>query len=513
MFRTPIETANKSSTHVPFLSARKSYFLAFLSGLAAALGHAPFGLWPVAILGFVLLIWLVSHHPSPFRTAWAGGVGYFATTMHWIVEPFLVDIATHGWIAPFALVLLAGGLALFWGAAGWLACRYLTTPRRRALGFAALLTVADLTRGYIFTGFPWGLPAYIWADTPLRAATAFTGSYGLTFLTLIAAALPLATARRWVGATFGVLLVAGLYGLGSWHIATNTHDRGVLGQVRLVQPNVPQHEKWVPELVTDHLNRLRDLSQGAVGAGNAMVVWPEAAIVFPLHRAKTLLSSGFPFAGVPMITGINRQSAIGGWHNSMVVIDPDGTVQDAYDKVHLVPFGEYIPFKLELIRAMAASAGFGFTPGEAVHLIDTPLGRALPLICYEGIFPRQLFRAEARADYLLMITNDAWFGTFSGPYQHLDQARFRAAEQGLSMVRVANTGISAVIDPLGAIDPGASMPLGVQGALDLPVPKALKTTIYAQSGNLPLVVILLTTFAALILAERRNAIAKGRTTS
>ena len=487
--------------------------LALIVGVAAALGHAPFGLWPLALIGLLGLVWLVSHQPRPFRTAWAGAVGYFGTTMHWIVEPFLVDIATHGWIAPFALILLAGGLALFWGSAAWLACRFLSTPGRRALGFTVFLTIAELIRGYIFTGFPWGLPAYVWADTPLRAATAFTGSYGLTFLTMVAAALPFALRRKWLGTALAALVLVSLYGLGTWHIAANGQDRGSLGQARLVQPNVPQHEKWVPEKVTDHLNRLRDLSQGAGGAGNAMVVWPEAAVVYPLNRAQTLLSSGFPFAGAPLVTGINRQSADGGWHNSMVVIDPEGAVQDAYDKVHLVPFGEYIPFKLEIIRAMAASAGFGFTPGEKVHLIDTPLGRALPLICYEGIFPRQLFRADARADYLLMITNDAWFGTFSGPYQHLDQARFRAAEQGLSMIRVANTGISAVIDPLGRIASGASMPLGVQGALDLPVPKALKTTLYAQSGKTPLIVILLTTLAGLILAERRNAIANGRTTS
>ena len=492
------------------MTSRTKLVLSFATGLAAASGHAPFGLWPLAIVGFSGLIWLVARADRPGRTAWVAGAGYFGLSMHWIVEPFLVDIATHGWMAPFALLFLATGLALFWGGAAWVAGRFFAEPGTRGLAFACLLALAEMLRGHIFTGFPWALPGYIWAETPLRAATAWTGSYGLSALTLFACACLVHPARL-RGVVLGAGLLGALFLAGALRMGTPLPSES-LGQVRLVQPNVPQNEKWVPEKVPEHFRRFRQLSQGAKEADNAMVVWPEAAIVYPLDRAETFLSAGYASAGVPVVTGINRRSNEGGWHNSMVVAGHLGEVSDVYDKVHLVPFGEYIPFQIEFIRAMAASSGFGFTPGAAVHTIDTPLGRALPLICYEGIFPGQLFRAKDRADYLLLITNDAWFGTFSGPYQHLDQARFRAAEQGLSLVRVANTGISTVIDPLGRIAPGQSIPLGRTGHLDSPVRKGA-ITFYARTGDWPWPVILLLTLTGLILTERRNAIANRRTTS
>ena len=496
-------------------SFRRGLAAALLGGVAA-LGHAPFGFWYLALPALAALIWLVadaaqsSGRVGSGWTAWFAGVGYFGISMHWIVEPFLVDVATHGWLAPLALVCLAGGLALFWACAGWLSVRFASTRGMRAIAFAVLLGIFEVLRGHIFTGFPWAMVAYIWADTPLRAATAYTGSYGLSVLTFVGVALP-ATLGRYRGGVGAALVFIALYALGAVHMSGGVQTAESLGQVRLVQPNVPQNEKWVPEKVPEHFSRFRALSQDAKEAGNAMVVWPEAAIVYPLERAGTFLSAGYAFAGVPVVTGINRRGENDGWHNSLVVVGPNGSVNDAYDKVHLVPFGEYIPFKLEFIRAMAASSGFGFTPGNEVHLIDTPLGRALPLICYEGIFPGQIGKADARADYLLLITNDAWFGTFSGPYQHLDQARFRAAEQGLSLVRVANTGISAVIDPFGNID--ESLDLGTTGFSDQAVPRGLPFTLYARTGDLPVVIILLLGMAALLIAKSRNTIANRSTTS
>ena len=248
-----------------------------------------------------------------------------------------------------------------------------------------------------------------------------------------------------------------------------------------------------------------------------MVIWPEVAIVYPLDRAAEALSAGMEAVGegaspeTRLVTGVNRRDGEGNWFNALAVLGPGARLEETYDKVHLVPFGEYIPFRIEFLRAMAATAGFGFTPGETVRTIDTPLGRALPLICYEGIFPGHVFRAGERPDYLLQLTNDAWFGTFSGPYQHLDQARFRAAEQGVSLVRAANTGVSVVIDPFGNLS--EQLVLGTAGALDQPVPGPREATIYSRTGDFPLVVILFLTLVALISANRRNAIANGRTTS
>mgnify|MGYP001817286512 CR=1 FL=1 len=236
--------------------------LSFVAGLLAALGHAPFGLWPVSLAGFALMMWCVAgalpRTPGYFETreggrrrsawvAWVGGVGYFALSLSWIVEPFLVDVARHGWMAPFALVFMAGGLALFWALAGWIA-------GGRLLIFVVALAAAEMLRGHVFTGFPWALPAYIWADTPVRMIASLVGPYGLSVITLFLAALPVLLRGRqsprplWQGTGILVLFLAlaGLQGYG-FLLKASPQSSYDLGTVRLVQPNAPQDEKWDPE--------------------------------------------------------------------------------------------------------------------------------------------------------------------------------------------------------------------------------------------------------------------------
>jgi len=495
----------------------RSYALAVLAGAIAALGHAPFGLWPAGLFGFFGLLWLGTRPAARAGLiAWLGGLGYFGVSMHWIVEPFLVDIATHGWMAPFALIFLAAGLSLFWAMAGVAGRRLATGAGSGAFAFVVTLSLAELLRGHVFTGFPWALPAYIWADTPLIGATAFTGSYGLSFLTLLGAALPLIMSRVYLGLLAAGALFLGLM-LPAWfHTTKFEATLAEIGTVRLIQPNVPQSEKWDAAKVPDHIRRLVGLTRSSPNADVDMVVWPEVAVVYPLDAAGDVLlaaqqaTSQGASEKARLITGINRRDDQGNWFNSLVVLGPDGAREDIYDKVHLVPFGEYIPLKIDFIRALAASSGFGFTAGEKLRLVDTPLGRALPLICYEGIFPGHLLAVKERPDYLLQITNDAWFGTFSGPYQHLDQARFRAAEQGLSMVRVANTGVSTVIDPLGRVQDTLS--LGTNGMIDQTVYRGFSATFYARTGDLPIVFVTVFCLAVLIFLKRRNIIAKRPTT-
>ena len=479
---------------------RGAGWVALLSGALAALGHAPFNLWPLALLGFAGLAWTVSGARRPWLAGWLGGVGYFATALHWIVQPFLVDIARHGWMAPFALVFLAAGLALFWGAAGWVAGR----TRLPALGWALALSLAELARGYVLTGFPWALPAYIWTETPVRLTAAAVGPFGLTALTLVLTALPFAATRGWMAATGSAALLAVLpvWGL----TEQNKVAASDLGTVRLVQPNAPQHQKWDPMLARVFVDRAIEFTAAPkTEFPPSLIVWPETAIPYVLDQAGPVLTLAAEAGeGIPVLTGLNRREGED-WFNSSVLIDGQGRVLATYDKVHLAPFGEYIPFKIDFIRALAASTGYGFTPGAAVHLIDTPLGRALPLICYEAVFPQQIHAAPERPDYLLQITNDAWFGTFSGPYQHLQQARFRAAEQGLPMIRVANTGISAVIDANGRLV--RSLPLGEAGYLDVTLPGAKDPTFYSRTGDIPVALFLALALLALIWGGMRNAIA------
>lgn len=454
------------------------------------------------------MIWAVSVAPTPrraFRNGWLAGAAYFSITMHWIVEPFLVDAATHGWMAPGALILLAGGLALFWGLAGWMARWLSASLVTTALSFALCLTAAELVRGHVLTGFPWAMPAYIWADTPVRTAVAFTGSYGLTALTLVAAACLAIAKRHLWGPVAAVALFGGLFFAGQARLNDGTPNEA-LGRVGLVHPNIPQSEKWVRDKVPGHIDRLLDLTGESTADPPNLIVWPEVAVVYPLDSAGgTLAAASEAAGGTSVMLGINRREGED-WYNSMVQIGATGQVGEVYDKVHLVPFGEYIPFRLGILRAMAATTSNGFSSGERVRLLETPLGRALPLICYEGIFPGHAFRAGERADYILLITNDAWFGTFAGPFQHFDQARFRAAEHGLPVVRAANAGLSGVIDRFGNVE-------DTLGLTDVGyTAHAVRTgpsTLYARTGDLPLISVLVLIGAVLLRVKRRKAIAKG----
>ncbi|MCK0096491.1 apolipoprotein N-acyltransferase [Yoonia sp. F2084L] len=477
--------------------------LGFL-GVIAGLGQAPFDLWPATVLalGAFFVIYPVSAMPrqAAFH-AWAFGFGYFAFSLRWIVEPFLVDIARHGWMAPFALFLMGAGGALFWGLAGWFAARL---APRSVIFFGLLLVGAEVLRSLILTGFPWALLGHIWVSTGLAQAAAFGGPHLLTLITVLSgwAIAWLVRRDQIIGLVTLGLLVALAFVL---RPGPPLDPRADLPVVRLVQPNAPQHQKWDPAYRDVFLNRLLQLS----GEGDVpdLVVWPETAIAYLLNHIDDDLSLLAGAArGAPLVFGIQRRDAEARAYNSLVVMGPDGMAQSIYDKRHLVPFGEYMPGARLLgqvgATGLARNLGIGFTPGTTPGPIDLPgIGAAVPLICYEGIFAEEITYGGDRPRLLLLITNDAWFGKAAGPHQHLAQARLRAIEHGLPMVRVANTGISAMIDAKGRIT--ASLPLGRDGAIDVPLPPVGAATFYSRWGDAPLIVsLLLLTFGRYLLTRR-----------
>lgn len=486
------------------LSPRRRLMLAGLGGAVAALGQAPLNAWPLTILGIALIHACALCDPGPRRSAltwWIGGTGYFAVALSWIVEPFLVDIARHGWMAPFALVFMATGMALFWGLAGFVA--RLAAPDGRRLGVATVLalTLAGALRGVIFTGFPWALPGHALIASPTLHLAQFGGAIVLSLIVLgLAVSLPAVLARPLPRAGHWALALALPVALGSLVQAPETATEG-RPIVRLVQPNVPQDEKWDREKAQGHFTNILDLTS-ADGTPD-VVVWPETAMPAWLEDVPHLMPVISSAAGAkPVIFGVNRGEELR-VYNSLVLLEGEGEITEVYDKHHLVPFGEYVPFGDLLgrigISGLAARQGYGFSAGPGPRVIDVPgLGRALPLICYEGVFPRDL-RTEDRPEFLLLITNDAWFGTVSGPYQHLAQARLRAVEQGLPMIRVANTGISAMIDPGGRLH--GEMALGTGGFRDVALPAPRPATPYAIGGDLPLVSLLILVLAALGVAN------------
>lgn len=470
-----------------------------LAGAAAALGQAPFGLWPATVLGLALGAWLVGRAGS-WRLAtgrgWALGAGFFAVTLIWIVQPFMVDPWRHGWMAPFALVLMAGGLALFWGAASGLSHRF------GRWSWPVFMSAGELLRGWLFTGFPWGEPGLVWVDTPVAQGAALVGAAGLTFLTFL---LATALATRHLAAGLAVVALVLAWLGGSLRPMAVAQTDTVL---RLVQPNAAQHLKWDPEQAPKFVERQIALSAAPADRAPDLVIWPETAVPYLLRHADPVLKRAAAAAGAPVVLGIQRAEA-GRYYNSMAVIGADGVLSDVYDKAHLVPFGEYIPGGNVLARvgitAFASQRGYGYSPGPGARLLDLgSAGMALPLICYEAIFARDLRAAPERAGWILQITNDAWFGTFSGPQQHLAQARMRAIEMGLPFVRAANTGISAVIAPDGRVV--ASLGLGRAGHIDAALPAAWPETPYARWGNLPLTLMLLCGGLGLILLRRRRIV-------
>jgi apolipoprotein N-acyltransferase len=492
---------------------------------------APFNLWPVLCLTLPVLVWLVdtSLAAAPRRPAahaatitWWFAFGYFAPGLFWIGEAFLVEAEKFAALLPFAVTLMPAGLALFWAAAAAVASLAWRPGFARVLALALALAAAEWLRGHVLTGFPWNVLGYaLTAPDALMQSASVLGIYGLTLLTVPLLASPLvlwqdarsgtasSSAPAAAAVTALVFLVA-MFAWGTLRLSTPTTSAEPAVKLRIVQPSIPQREKWKPELQRRNFERHLQLTgQSPAGAidgaiGRSLVVWPEAALPFrPLEVPEALAAIGTVVpAGAHLATGIIRveqPTAPGARRralNSLSVHAPgDGRAVAVYDKIHLVPFGEYLPFQstLEAIGLEQLSrmrGGFDAGPDPRPMLRVPGLPAMLPLICYEAIFPAAVVQGPERPKALLNVTNDGWFGNTTGPRQHLHQSRVRAVEEGLPLIRAANNGISAVIDAHGRIT--ARLGLDVVGTLDADLPAPIDPPVYARLGDW--------TFAAMLLA-------------
>ena len=514
--------------------ARHRAWIAIAAGAASALGQAPIHLWPILFLTVPPLVWLIDGAPAQrwrgawvcALTGWCFGLGYFVAGLYWMGYAFLVDAETFAWLLPVAVIGLPAVLAIFTAVS--FACARLLWVRgaARILAFAVALTGAEWLRGHVLTGLPWNAFGYALAS-PLELAQAASavGIWGLTFIAVAVFASPATLTddraegvRRWlpVLCALAALITLALFGSLRLSRMPTTLVEGVA--LRIMQPNLQQDSKF------NYSAKAQVMSQYIALSGRPSnlrphglrdvthLIWPESAFPFYLTTepdALAQIASLLP-EGTVLITGADRVGAPpagaagSDTHTSIYVIDHHGSVLALYDKVHLVPFGEYLPFQNLLERLglqQLTKVTGGLIAGERRQLLALPRAPpALPLLCYEAIFPQEAAtRGGERAGWLLNLTNDGWFGISSGPYQHLVQARMRAIEQGLPLVRAANTGISAVIDPLGRVI--GSLPLGAEGVLDAPLPQALAPTIYARFGD-GLAGLLMA--AALIIVLRRR---------
>ncbi|MEO0681634.1 MAG: apolipoprotein N-acyltransferase [Pseudomonadota bacterium] len=534
----------------PALSRRARLAAAFACGLALTAAQPPVFAWPLVFVAYpalAALLWRVDAKRA-FWTGWAAGFGFFLSGLYWIAEAFFVDAARHGWMAPFAVSFMAAGLALFWGAAAWAARASGARGLLGVLALATAWTAAEYARAHVLTGFPWALPSYAFADTDIVQLSAHVGPHGLGFGLIALACAPawpwlghIGTSRSRVKSTLKTLALYPAFFVAQFVVlfvvefmayftpydpdnrfqtlAAPTDADGGRLVVRVVQPNAAQDEKWDPDMMPVFFDRLIELSRPPWGSDVDVVVWPETAVPQLLGRepevraaiAASAQDVGPGAPGTTVLVGARRyiQTESGpSWRNSLFALGPGGEAIDVYDKHHLVPFGEYLPLhgllsRLDLGLFVGETGGFDGGPGPTVMRLPG-LPPVAPQICYETIFPHQMPPLADRPDWIVQVTNDAWFGASAGPWQHFHQARMRAIEQGLPVIRSANTGISAIIDARGRVV--ASVPLLTAGAVQAPLPRALPPTLYARHGDRPFLAALLLSFI-LIAALRRRAAA------
>jgi apolipoprotein N-acyltransferase len=522
----------RSGNWIMGLTGWRRVGFAFVCGTVSALGFAPVEFFPALLLGFAALLLLLDgadNAPHRLRAAfasgWGFGFGQFLVGWHWIGYAFLVDPSAHLWQMPFALVILTGGLALYIGIACALALYFWQDGPARFLVFAVFYASAEWLRGHLLTGFPWNLQAYGWgASLAILQCMSVIGAYGLSFLTILFGASLAGSTKPggWKAPAILLALFVALWGFGAARLAANPTQDVAGVSLRIVQPDIPQREKDRAEFYSRNWQRLLDLSAAPpnAGLGNPThIIWPEAApppLMF--DRSPSALDE------ITLLTGSRRTLLTGAtraqrsadnisYYNSLFIFGP-GAAPIVYDKFHLVPFGEYVPFAniLNHIGITKLTDGQeGFTSGDGPHTYKLSGAPAVtPLICYEIIFPGAVTPNQSgghqngddqRPGWFVNVTDDSWFGPWAGPYQHLLIARARAIEEALPVARAANTGISAVIDPFGRIT--AQLALGKIGVLDARLPKAAAPSTYARFGDLGFLLLLITAIALAFILGRK----------
>ncbi len=496
--------------------------LALLLGGISVAALPPYYILPVVFLCFGGLLLLLCFNPAPqtaFAIGYWFGFGHFGIGFSWAANALLVDSQTYGWLYPVC-ILSAGAFFGLFTALPALLTAWFRTPISKLFALAGLWTASEWLRSFVLTGFPWNLLGSALTFRPEYFQTvSIWGTYGLTLVLLLwsmAPALfffPGSKYCRPVAA--GLLIALPVFVAGFGYARINILNPGFVRPgitVRMVQPNIPQGIKWDNAAIEDNFAKHIRLGS-APGLENVdFVIWGETASPFPLdmdtrHRQQILES--VPPQGYLLTGQVRVQTSPYGRllpYNSMMIIDKQGEIVDYYDKAHLVPFGEYIPLRRYLpdwIKPITNTVS-NFEPGPGPRTLN--IGNYPPfgvLICYEIIFPAQITDRTERPQWLINLTNDAWYGDSAGPRQHLIAARLRAAEEGLTIVRVAGSGISAAIDPLGRIL--GQIPLNRSAILDVTLPGKLSTiTFYGNYGNfVPIFLMLLNIMLAIYLSLRK----------
>lgn len=496
---------------------RRALVLVFLGALAA-LALPPVHALPLLFVTFMPLFWTIEATARARGAFWAGfwfALGHYTVGFYWIAHSMLLDPVRFGWMIPFAVCGLAALIGLFVGAACAAARAWPWPGASRVIVLAVAWVIGEWLRSWVMSGFPWNLIGYSWAVIdPMMQPAAIFGAYGVGFLTVLVATMPATLAgpdRRIAPTILAMVLLAIATGYGVVRLAGA--DSATVPDVllRIVQPAIAQTLKNDPAARQASFERHRALTLETPGFDRVTdVLWPESSIPYLIERSPEVgvyLGPAVPPGGL-LIAGAVRAEPTDGplerIYNSLAAIDGDGVRIATADKFHLVPFGEYVPLRdLFPFLDKLTPGGLDFTPGPGPVTIRLPgLPPVSPLICYEVIFAGDVVDPDDRPGWLLNLTNDGWFGVSSGPYQHFVTARFRAVEEGLPLVRAANTGISGVVDGWGRIVTRTR--LGEVAVIDVGLPVALSPTPYARWGNFPVALLLLAALGIARCAARRR---------
>ncbi|MEI8320709.1 MAG: apolipoprotein N-acyltransferase [Alphaproteobacteria bacterium] len=461
---------------------RHPYLSSFINGL---MGGAIFsGSIFDFIFSSVAIVWFLKNnetHQNPLLCTFLFLWAFFMMPLYWIPSALFVEIESFWWLVPFCFAGIPAALAAIYTVVSFLVPWRRRSPVLKLFLFAVFWVVAEFVSSFIFTGFPWALIGYSWDSLPMLQFASVGSVYGVSFFSILVLGAPYLWLQNYRSPWPWVILAlwGGIYSWGYYRLEKNpTQFTGV--SVRLVQPNIPQVFKWEYGLQESNLRKILNLVERPAAQPIQVVIWPEAAFGFDLEKDSHFcfkVAASLP-SGSTLVTGAMRYAGRQGF-NSVFALSSGGDILATYDKHHLVPFGEYIPLRryLEMVfpknhlRIITAGLGdFAEGPGPRTLAINN-IPPFSPLICYEVVFPGQVVDPTHKPDWLLSVTNDAWFGDTAGPRQHLKIAQVRAIEESIPLIRVANTGISAIIDPCGRLI--KTLPLNTTGVLDGYLPRGL----------------------------------------
>lgn len=508
-----MEKINASLISLSALTGKKRYFMLFLLGMTVTFSLAPFYIFPILFISFTGLFGLLSYcktSKQAFITGWWFGFGYYVTSIYWMAFSLLTEADKFWWMVPFAVFGLSAMLAVYIAVASLISHRSNSSPLGKVIIFATVWVIGELARSYFITfvtlyGFPWNLLGYSWLfSLGMAQMAAYIGTFSLSLLTIIICATPLfiLTCKKEHRKRYAaILLIIPLcWAVGTYRLHYNKTEPFDDITLRLVQANLEEHHRWDPRKMVDVVRTNMQLSQTTPSDTITHIIWSESSLPYILDNNSPwlpIISRVIPEGGT-LLTGAMRihytSETKADLYSTLQAINHNGKIEATYDKYRLVPFGEYIPWR-SFLPINSIVGGTDFSAGGGAQTLTPPNTPSFsPLICYDVIFPQSATNQTKRPQWMVNITNDAWFekrlqiGSLAlqfstGPYQHFSMAHMRAIEQGISLVRVANTGISANIDPYGRIID--YIPLGVTGFIDTKLYTPINnSTTYRNYGDI-----------------------------